>query len=861
MTASSRASTKVPGQSTKSPGKPADGMSADKSALRGMDFAQQTAALMPGSAAGGGEPLPPAVRLKMERALGGDFADIRVHVDGQAAKLGAKAFTRGSDIFFAPGLYQPESTRGQELLGHELAHVVQQGKGKVTDERGGINEDKGLEGAADALGAKAARGDAGGAGEAVKPVASGPVQRKKGDDVWARARDMLRHGDDREIDADLVRVLAGLLATYDEGPIESAMLSVGRHAFTSVARGVSIIQHLGLGLMPLLVAQGAEVCLDDTLGQVLALSLALQSGGVNVIMTEPALRAELAASGRAHPAIVTAFTQVGPLMTGGARALALVDHLVAGGTAIDAGRAVTYAGDDVALLGEALTALRGLGAIEGADTLGALKLGAVLGERQHLTSDTLRLNAVKLAAGSEDAVTALAESRAFGYRPDFKQHAEDKGEQAKQELESERAKEIRAKAEQDKQGAIERQGEDAFKSLTRKPRRTLTGNTDKFKDIKPRPKKGDTGMLSEAWGEYDKQRKLSAQAETDEIDRVKDVDLEHVTTTEGPAEKTRVVDEQQQFFQSTGFHPDALVALRLAQDDTTDAKAIVDLIVRLPAIRPLFTSVVLDSAELERALAQGDLLATHIGQGVTPTNLKSYLQSDNKMSLLTLLGGVGGARVNALVASFGSFDTALQSSVERGHLATLCGHYTPTVIATLQQKMPGKTLGTLVALQPAALDAQALVAAFAACTKLAWKAQALIDCVGLLVAQTGPQLCEAIYVAHLQKNPSTGNIESFVRAVSNLMELGFLSVAASGGWENLNNAGETYELPYDVERTSNGNVVDSFVVHFHPNASKKDVKKHDALSRSHIKATRHTKPHVRRDAVPVPLRSQCDWEC
>ncbi len=36
------------------------------------------------------------------------------------------ALTIGSDIYFAPGRYQPDTVQRQQLLGHELAHVVQQ---------------------------------------------------------------------------------------------------------------------------------------------------------------------------------------------------------------------------------------------------------------------------------------------------------------------------------------------------------------------------------------------------------------------------------------------------------------------------------------------------------------------------------------------------------------------------------------------------------------------------------------------------------------------------------------------------------------------------------------------------------------
>jgi ribosomal protein S18 acetylase RimI-like enzyme len=112
-----------------------------------------------GLAAGRGKPLPETVRGKMEAALGADFSNVRVHVGPQAERIGAIAFTIGSDIYFAPGRYQPDTPHGQQLLGHELAHVVQQRAGRVRNPLGAglaVVQDHALEAEADRLGRHAA---------------------------------------------------------------------------------------------------------------------------------------------------------------------------------------------------------------------------------------------------------------------------------------------------------------------------------------------------------------------------------------------------------------------------------------------------------------------------------------------------------------------------------------------------------------------------------------------------------------------------------------------------------------------------------------------------------------------------------
>jgi hypothetical protein len=108
---------------------------------------------------GGGWTLPREVQSKMEAAFGTDFSDVRVHVGGEASAIGAIAFTWGSNIHFAPGYYNPHTPHGQELLGHELTHVMQQRAGRVSNPFGGgvaVVQDHSLEAEADRMGRMAA---------------------------------------------------------------------------------------------------------------------------------------------------------------------------------------------------------------------------------------------------------------------------------------------------------------------------------------------------------------------------------------------------------------------------------------------------------------------------------------------------------------------------------------------------------------------------------------------------------------------------------------------------------------------------------------------------------------------------------
>ena len=78
-------------------------------------------------------PLEESVRVQMETRFGAEFGAVRIHADTTAAEsahtIGAAAYTVGRDIVFGAGRYQPHSDAGQQLLAHELAHVVQQSRG------------------------------------------------------------------------------------------------------------------------------------------------------------------------------------------------------------------------------------------------------------------------------------------------------------------------------------------------------------------------------------------------------------------------------------------------------------------------------------------------------------------------------------------------------------------------------------------------------------------------------------------------------------------------------------------------------------------------------------------------------------
>lgn len=77
--------------------------------------------------------LPRDLRASMQSRFQQDFARVRVHSDARAAEMAAalraRAVTRGNEIFFGAGNFDPRSARGRSLIAHELTHVAQAAEG------------------------------------------------------------------------------------------------------------------------------------------------------------------------------------------------------------------------------------------------------------------------------------------------------------------------------------------------------------------------------------------------------------------------------------------------------------------------------------------------------------------------------------------------------------------------------------------------------------------------------------------------------------------------------------------------------------------------------------------------------------
>ena len=87
-----------------------------------------------------GEALDPSLQARLQAGVGHDFSHVRVHGGAQSARaaerIGARAYTLGSDIHLGAEAHALSGGERSRLLAHEAVHTAQQGGGRVAPHAG-----------------------------------------------------------------------------------------------------------------------------------------------------------------------------------------------------------------------------------------------------------------------------------------------------------------------------------------------------------------------------------------------------------------------------------------------------------------------------------------------------------------------------------------------------------------------------------------------------------------------------------------------------------------------------------------------------------------------------------------------------
>jgi Domain of unknown function (DUF4157)/Novel toxin 15 len=102
---------------------------------------------------------PALLAAQMRRTFGATAGDISITADStRPLAAGAEGVTVGEQVYIAPGYYDLTTLEGRERLGHEVAHVLQQRRGRSLPNQLRDGERAGLEAEADRAGQAFARG-------------------------------------------------------------------------------------------------------------------------------------------------------------------------------------------------------------------------------------------------------------------------------------------------------------------------------------------------------------------------------------------------------------------------------------------------------------------------------------------------------------------------------------------------------------------------------------------------------------------------------------------------------------------------------------------------------------------------------
>jgi len=100
-----------------------------------------------------GDAIPTELRRALEKVLSSDLSSVRLQMNPDLEGLGALACMQGENIYLSPSAPAIDTPAGVAVLGHELAHVLQQRAGRVCARACNlVVEDEALEREADQVG-------------------------------------------------------------------------------------------------------------------------------------------------------------------------------------------------------------------------------------------------------------------------------------------------------------------------------------------------------------------------------------------------------------------------------------------------------------------------------------------------------------------------------------------------------------------------------------------------------------------------------------------------------------------------------------------------------------------------------------
>lgn len=450
---------------------------------------------------------------------------------------------------------------------------------------------------------------------------------------------------------------------------------------------------------------------------------------------------------------------------------------------------------------------------------------------------------VKGAESVEEARRHIELFKDFNYDPAFAMVAIVGAEEHALDVRQERLRAIAEDEAARTTTAIDARRQEAIASLTRKEREQFAKGLG-LGTLEPKVKAHQERLAAQQLGAIEAEAKEQRH------------DVEHV---QGPAAYATRREEYRQFYQAVAYHPAALGALDVAEDDFDVARAIVAAIQAAPRTQALYVDLepklAADARTRCLTVPAGEVSA--ILATLSAHEVAQFAASDHRLALLRQLhaSGIAAPTRKALVPRLAQYDAYCATATAAGHLTTLLQRDTPAEILDLLAAVPASAgaapakVAFLAALRPKAQAADDLLACLRLATQALWDAARIQAVLGAQPnGQTRAQLRGAIHVALAGQYDKMTQFASWVRVVGLLVEEQYCTITCSASVRL------PYGSPTDEVVCTTNRPADRFVVHKHPGAQQASTT-HQYASRLHIKPVRGNAqtPRVYQESIPAAI--------
>lgn len=455
---------------------------------------------------------------------------------------------------------------------------------------------------------------------------------------------------------------------------------------------------------------------------------------------------------------------------------------------------------------------------------------------------------IKHSENIEQAEQALKQIRDFKFNPEFATFASANAREYAERDRNERLKNI----EDEKQNASEK----ALSTVLDQAKKELDKSATRKQKLgkEQMPSENKTKVLS-------KQEELASE-KLSEINASAEMGAKKINETIFPETYKSQLNDYRMFFEQAKYHPDTLVAFKVAENDFGLALKIINALgydQHGGKVKSFLLQGGLAISELRRCLLADGMVICNILNRIHPDVVKRFLFSDARWDLFQSLfhtNNVPPGNIERIAQHLNIYSSFIEDTVAKASLIRLASTYTVDDInawlASLLENNKAAKLNLLVSLRPKAQSAADFKTCLEICKQASWVAAQVQHALnGAANGSTLLVLKGLIYTALDGEFNKDVNFGGWVKNLGVLVSENYYTIVCHAvGW--LPHKPSTYEWICKVNR--NAQEVFEFVLHYHPDGEKATVASPNS-SKLHIKPERGsaTSARVYQDLIPKSI--------